>query len=71
MFWFSAEKHPSIFFEFFNRIGHFLTLAFKLYVAFRSRTEYLLVNQTFFEVQRTREYTAKTFLLRLSLEQES
>jgi hypothetical protein len=51
--------------------GHFLTLAFKLCIAFRSRAEYLLFSQALFEVQQTREYTAEKFLARLTFEQES
>jgi hypothetical protein len=42
------------------------TLAFKLYIAFWSQAEHLLVSQALFEVQRTGEYTAKTFLARVT-----
>jgi hypothetical protein len=59
-----ASKWETIF-------GQFKALAVKLYIAFWSRAEYLLVSKALFEIQPTREYTAKTFLARLTFEQES
>jgi hypothetical protein len=54
-----ASKWEAIF-------GQQETLAFKLYIAFWSQAEHLLVSQALFEVQRTGEYTAKTFLARVT-----
>jgi hypothetical protein len=64
----TADPHAS---KWETIFGQFKALAVKLYIAFWSRAEYLLVSKALFEIQPTREYTAKTFLARLTFEQES